>query len=58
MRRIRSAQAEAFAALAPTAAEREEHRRRAEHLASLSRHDETIAREIHQRLDPRGALNA
>ena len=56
MRRIRSA--EACPPRAPTAAEREEHRRRAEHLASLSRHDETIAREIHQRLDPRGALNA
>ena len=56
--RREAARAETFAAVAPTATEREEHRQRAEHLASLSRHDETIAREINRGIGPHGALNA
>ena len=44
--RSEAGQARTFAALSPTADERAEHDRRAAHLETLSRHDETIAREI------------
>lgn len=48
--RSEAGQARTFAELTSDASERAEHERRAEHLETLSRHDETIAREITARL--------
>lgn len=44
--RSEAGQARTFAALSASADERAEHDRRAAHLETLSRHDETIARQI------------
>jgi hypothetical protein len=48
--RSEAGQARTFADLAADADERAAHERRAEHLETLSRHDETIAREITARV--------